>query len=178
MKDKRIHYGYLFNYFGGANFRDKVIDGANININIRPYKDEKEVLFEEDDEVKIVTDGETYYLNDVFDVCFDRKKQFAVKRNLAVDNLFRLICGWDEIKYSVIGYEMTYPDGVVGDEMDGAPESFKNLPVSDYMSVSETEFREFLSAHAEDFDIQDNKHAQVPSVGFYDIPQREKEANK
>lgn len=58
--------------------------------------------------------------------------------------------------------------------MDNLPEDFRNLPVSEPLIVSEDEFRTFLSAHADGFDIPDNKHTQVLSVRFYDPPENDR----
>lgn len=35
--DKRIAYGYLFNYFGGEKRNGKIVNGSSIDLNIRPY---------------------------------------------------------------------------------------------------------------------------------------------
>lgn len=46
------------------------------------------------------------------------------------------------------------------------PEEFKNMPCSTPMEVSESEFKDFLSNDINEFDISDNKKAQVPSVSY------------
>lgn len=161
---KTISYSYLFNYFGGDTYKDKVISGASILIAIRAYKDNKEVKFK--DEIEPTTHGK--YFNSVFDVCFDREKLFVIQRNLQVDNLFRLVFGFDEIKAEVIGYELNYIMGTSKECYPDLhlPKEFENLPVSTSMEVSEEEFRTFISNHIDDFDISDNKHAQCPSYAF------------
>lgn len=168
MKKKRIAYDYTFNYFGGDTKDGHVVNGASITLNIRAYKNGQEVLFADGDEV--TTHGK--YLNNVFDISFDREHQFVIKKNLQMDNLFRLAFGWDRIEASVIGYDFDIVIGTVG-ELDGPdcglPKEFLSVPVADPVKVSEKEFRSFLAAHADEFDIPDNKYAQVPSVLFYNI---------
>lgn len=141
---KRIAYDYLFNYFGGDTHDGRIVSGASISLNIRAYKDGKEVLFEEDKEVRIYK----HYLSDVFEVSFDRENQFVVKKNFPIDRLFRIVHEWDRIEAEVIESYL-----VVDCEL---------------VAVSEQEFREFLKARKDDFDIIDNVAAQVPSVSFYD----------
>lgn len=169
-KNKRIAYDYLFNYFGGDKQDGKLINGAVITLNIRAYKDGKEVLFEEGKEPK--THGK--YLSNIFDVCFDRENQFTIKRNLQTDNLFRLVFGWERIEASVIAYHLDVVVGRIGDEKEnGLPEEFQNLPIAEPMAVTEEIYRKFLADHVGDFDISDNKQAQVPSVTFYDLSDEE-----
>lgn len=60
------------------------------------------------------------------------------------------------------------------DDMNDLPEEFQNVLISEPSVVSEEEFRAFLSEHVYDFDILDNKHAQVPSVMFYDPPENDR----
>lgn len=161
---KRIAYDYLFNYFGGDTREGRVVNGANICLNIRAYKGDEEVLFEDGNEVK----AKSRYLSDVFEISFDRKNQFIVRKKIPIDNLFRLIYGWDRIEAEVIGYSLDVICGRMGDLADNIPEEFKNLPSAEPVEVSEQEFRAFLKTHADDFDILDNQSAQVPSVVFYD----------
>lgn len=165
-KNKRIAYSYLFNYFGCDEYNGRTVNGSGITLNIRPYKNGREVLFEKDDEVS--TNGR--YLSDVFNVSFDRQNQFIIKKNLQMDNLFRLVFGWERIEASVIEYELDVICGTVGDEKNDLPENFHNIPVSEPVVVSKEEYRKFLISHADDFDISDNRCAQVPSVMFYGVP--------
>lgn len=146
-ENMRVCYDYLFNYFGDDEWNGKVVGGASVNLNIRPYKNEEEVLFEDGDE--ITTKG--MFLSDVFRVHFDRENQFLIERVDSVDVLFRVMFSWEQIKAFPTEYYLYVRDGV---ELD---------PVA----VTEEEFRAFLSDHVDDFDILDNKNAQVPSVGFY-----------
>lgn len=170
--DKRIAYGYLFNYFGGEKRNGKIVNGSSIDLNIRPYKNGKEVLFEQDNEVTI----NGYYLFHIFDIRFDRQYQFVIERNPQMYDLFRIAFGWERIEASVITYSLDVIAGRVKDEdgMNDLPEEFQNVPVSEPSVVSEEEFRAFLSEHVDDFDILDNKHAQVPSVMFYDPPENDR----
>lgn len=170
--DKRIAYGYLFNYFGGEKRNGKIVNGSSIDLNIRPYKNGKEVLFEQDNEVTI----NGYYLFHIFNIRFDREHQFVIERNPQMYDLFRISFGWERIEASVIGYSLDTVAGLVKDVkgMDNLPEDFRNLPVSEPLIVSEDEFRTFLSAHADGFDIPDNKHTQVLSVRFYDPPENDR----
>lgn len=163
---KTIVYDYLFNYFGGEKFEDRIVTGASVQVAIRPYKNGEEVKFENEKELS--ANGK--YLNSVFDVSFDRKNIFNIKRNLYVDNLFRLVYDFDEIKYEVMGFSIDTAVGLTKDVMPELaaklPEEFKGMPVSESTQVSEKVFRDFILNHLDDFDISDNKKAQCPSVAF------------
>lgn len=161
-KKKTIAYEYLFVYLGGDKFQDKIITGASVNLAIRVYKAGEEIKFTE----------ETSYhgkdLSDVFRVSYDRHHQFTVTKNLLVDNLFRLKYEWDKIEAEVVDYILDYADTLPEEIRERLPEPLKSLPCSSPMEVSEKEFRDFIKAHIDDFDISDNINAQVTSVSFID----------
>lgn len=163
---KTIVYDYLFNYFGGDKFEGKIVTGASIQVAIRPYKNGDEIKFENGKELSV----KGKYLFSVFDVSFDRENIFNINRNLFVDNLFRLVCNFDEIKAEVIGYSLDVATGLTKDVMpelaDELPTEFRMLPVSESVQVSEETFRNFIQKHLNDFDISDNKKAQCLSVEF------------
>lgn len=161
---RTIAYDYLFNYFGEDTFNEKMITGATIQLAIRVYKSGKEIKFIEEPQY------EGAYLYQVFKVTFDRNKLFTVQRNLKVDNIFRLVFGWDLIEAEVIGYTLDYLDeGLSGEIKKGISEKFKNWSYSFPMEVSEREFSDFLIRNLDGFDISDNKSAQVPSTAFISI---------
>lgn len=182
---KRIAYDYLFNYFpksydsGRGESKDtyngKLVAGATITLCIKVYKDSKEgasspsseVLFEEEKEIS--ESGK--YLSDVFDVSFDREKLFVVKKNIMVDNIFRLMYGWDRIEAEVVEYSIDTFMGTLKDlpGMEDFASELDDMPVSEPNSVSEEQFRSFLSSHKDGFDISDNKYAQVPSYSFLEV---------
>lgn len=163
---KRIVYDYLLNYFGGGTYEGKVCAGASIGMNIRAYKGGEEVLFEDGKEPR----AKGFYLFNVFDISFSREGGFKVERNLHIDNLFRLMFGWDSIKYEIVSYALDVFTGIVRDieTLKDIPEEIKNLPVQEPVYVTKVQFHGFLSAHKDDFDISDNKRTQVTSVKFVD----------
>lgn len=59
MKNKRIVYNYLFNYFGGDKWNGSIVGGASIDLEFHIYKDGKEVLFGEDEEPSI---GDSFFV--------------------------------------------------------------------------------------------------------------------
>lgn len=160
---KTVAYDYLFNYFGGDTFNGKIITGVAITLAIRPLRNGKEVKF------KDKTEPSTHekYFCDVFDVSFDRENLFIIKRNLYIDNLFRIVFGFDEIKYEIIDFTLDYFEGKTREVFPNLDiKEIDNLPVCTPMNVSEAEFRNFISSHIDDFDISDNQKAQCPSVSF------------
>ena len=172
METNRIAYDYSFNYFGKGTYEGKPVNGASICLNIRPYKDGKEVLFEHDDEVRL---GE-YFLNDTYDVYFDRDRLFLVLKNEPVCKAYMDAYGWDKIEASIVGYSLDVVVGTVKDDPLGAedlPPGFQNLPVADPVAVDKDTFVAFLEVFLDDFDIPDNKPAQVPSVLFYEPGSKE-----
>lgn len=138
---KTIAYDYLFNYFGGDTFNGKIVVSASIQLAIRAYKNGKEVKFTEEPKC-----GNAHF-DENYKISFNKKTLFSIHKDLRVDNLFRLCFGWDKIESEVIGYTLDY--------LDKLPDE-----------VSESDFRNFLSSHSKDFDISDNKNAQVPSISY------------
>lgn len=63
----------------------------------------------------------------------------------------RLNLDCDKIECEVVDYQLYYSEN-----------EFMSAP----MEVNESEFRSFIKAHGKDFDIIDNKLAQVPGVGM------------
>lgn len=159
---KTIVYDYLFNYFGGDSFKDKIILGAGIRLAIRAYKDGEEIKFVENEEPKY----KDIFYNENYNVLFDREKLFVIEKNLIVDNLFRIVKGWDKIEAEIDGYFLDYLSHLPEEVEKDLPEDLKGFPCSEPMDVSEEEFRTFLREHLNDFDISDNRRAQVPSVSF------------
>lgn len=154
---KTIAYDYLFNYFSKDTFKGKIITGASIQLAIKAYKDEKEVKFKEEPKAK------NRYYCDNFKVSFDTDKLYVVEKDIIVDNLYRIIYGWDKIDYKVIGFSLDYLDESPNEELK---ELLKGIPCSAQMEVSKEEFEIFLKEHIEDFNIKDNINAQVPSISF------------
>lgn len=161
---KTIAYDYMFNYFGGDCVNGKVICGACVQLAIRAFKDGKEMKFVKEPSCH----GK--HFNEIYNISFDRDKLFVVEKNLRMDNLFRLVFGWDKIEAEVVGYTLDYYEGMLSEVMtDGIeelPEFLRNMPCTAPMEVPELVFREFLSNRIEDFDISDNINAQVPSISF------------
>ena len=158
---KTIAYDYLFNYFGGDKFKEKIITGACVQLAIWAYKEGKEVKFmEEPKPIK-----ERYYC-DIYKVSFDREKLFVMEKDLRMDNLFRIVYGWDRIEAEVVGYTLDYLDELPEEARRILPDELKDFPCSSLMEVTEDEFRDFVGRHLDDFDISDNINAQVPSIAF------------
>ena len=88
---------------------------------------------------------------------------YVVEKDIIVDNLYRIIYGWDKIDYKVIGFSLDYLDESPNEELK---ELLKGIPCSAQMEVSKEEFEIFLKEHIEDFNIKDNINAQVPSISF------------
>jgi len=157
---KIIVYDYLLNYFGGDTFKGKIIMGACVQLAIKAYKDSEEVKFTEEPKY------ENIFFSEIYNVSFDKEELFSIQKNLMVENLFRIVFGWDKIESEVVGYTLDYLDVMPDEIMKDMPEQIKNLPCSSPMEVSEEDFRGFLSMHMKDFDISDNVNAQVPSVSY------------
>lgn len=159
-KFKNIVYTYLFNYFGKDKYNDKVITGACVDLAIKVYKKGKQVQLNKEIKCK------NTYLCDVFKVSFDRDKGFIVTKNLKADNLFRLVYEFDKIEYEVVGYALDYLSSMPEDIKESLPDELKDFPCSESMEVTKEVFKQFLAEHKNDFNISDNKNAQVPAVSF------------
>lgn len=168
----RVGYDYTFNYFGKGTLTGKPVNGASVTLNIRAYKDGKEVLFEENDELAIPIHGsdENYYLDEAYNIYFDNDKLFVVIRNEPIYNMFIDAYGWDRIEAEVIGYSLDVVVGRTRDYLEGEdlPEEFLDAPMAEPVPVDKDTFLSFLELFKDDFDISDNKPAQVPSVVFYE----------
>lgn len=159
-KPKVIAYDYLFNYFGGDSFNGKVIRGACVELAIHAYKNNEEIRFESEPRAK------NRFYNEIFNIFFDTTEIFLIRKNIFIDNLFRIIYGWDSIEAEVVGYSLDYYCSLSESERNNLPDEVKELPCSTPMEVTEKEFKDFLTSHLNDFDISDNKPAQVPSIRF------------
>lgn len=158
---KTIVYDYMFNYFGGDSYKGKTIMGACVQLAIKAFKNGKEIKFaEEPKKCKNV------YWCDNYKVSFDKDNLFIVEKDIIVDNLFRLRYGFDKIEAEVVGYTLDYLSSLPDSERKDLPKEFQNLPFTEPMEVSGEVFREFLREHIDDFDISDNRNAQVPSISF------------
>ena len=167
-KKMRIVYEYMFNYFDGTQFKGKTISGADINLNIRAYKNGQEVFFEKDQEPYIMDDVKSkVYLCDIYIISFDRDKQFVINENTYISELFRIAYAWEKIDCEIVKYGLDYLSDMPEDVKEKMPKQFKHLPMITPMEVSEQEFRTFLSENKDGFDITDNKNAQVPGVAFF-----------
>lgn len=159
---KIIVYDYLFNCFGGKRHNGKVVLGASVELAIHVYKNGQEIKFQEKEPDAV----QGRYLCEAYEVSFDREKLFVVQKNIKIDNLFRIVYGWDRIEAEVVGYTLDYltkPDEEIEKLL---PEEFKGMPYSTPEEVSEQVFKTFLKDNLDDFDISDNIKAQVPSVRY------------
>lgn len=150
---KAIAYNYMFNYFGGDTYDGKIIDGASIDLVIRPYRGNKELKFLDETDACFKQEGSNYSdnLSNVFSVSFDRKDIFKVSRNITNYFLLTQLLNCERIDYEVVGYSLTY---------------LESEYMSADMSVSEEVFRQFIKEHLDDFDISDNVNAQCPAVSM------------
>lgn len=172
-KTKTVAYDYTFNYFGGDKYNGKIVTGASITLAIRCYKDDIEVKFDKvEPHIQDFATKRKAYLCDLFDVSFDRKDLFTVRRNNIYIDVFKRICGYDRIEYDIVGYSLDVAVGLLNDTnpilAKKLPEEFQDLPVCEPVEVAENVFKDFISSRIDDFDISDNKKAQCLSVSFID----------
>lgn len=158
---KVIGYDFLFNYFGGGYFQDKLIVGAGVTIAFRPYKNGELVKFTE--EPKCVVDGVsrisdkpvkmTFWLSDMIDVSFDMNDLIRVNVDVRVYDLVRTHFGWDRIDFEIAEYALDYAE---------------SRYISAPLSVSKEDWYAFLGENKQYFNISDNHHAQCPSFSWLD----------
>lgn len=157
---KSIAYDYLFYFSRENSFNGKIILGAGITLAIRAYKDGKEVKFWEEPRYKDIHYEKNY------DVSFYKENIYVIQKNLIVDNLFRIVMGWDKIEAEVYGYFLDYLSHLPEEIERDLPEDLKGFPCIEPMEVLEEEFRNFLRENWDDFGIPNNIKAQVPSDRF------------
>lgn len=122
---------------------DKLYPDGYITFNNEEYPDEVTRRIEGTNDYN--------FLSDVFDVSYDPKTEFSITKNQIADIIMRLNLDCDKIECEVVDYQLYYSEN-----------EFMSAP----MEVNESEFRSFIKAHGKDFDIIDNKLAQVPGVGM------------
>lgn len=165
---KTIVYDYLFNYFGGDKYKGKIITGASIKLAICAYKNGKEVGFAAEPHVLNAHDKKIYY-NQIYNISFDREHLYIIQKNTEVYNLFCLTYGWEKIEAKVVGYALECPYQLKEDEnelFEDLPEELKDFPCTAPMPVTAEDFKDFLIAHLDDFDISDNINTQNLGVDF------------
>lgn len=165
-KKGTLVYTYLFNYFGKNKFDKKTITGAAIDLAIKVIKDNEAIEFTEE----INISGR--YLSDIYTVSYDREKCYQITENPQIKDLIKTGLKADNIEYSIVGYSLDYLSGFgLGEEIEkDLPIEIRNMPVSKPMEVTKDEFEKFLGANVDEFDISDNRHAQVPSYSIIDTP--------
>lgn len=174
--NKTIAFDYTFNYFGGDMYNGRIVTGASVTLAIRCYKDGAEVKFFDQIEPYVEIYGissifhRKEFLCSVFEVSFNRKNIFKINRNPYIDSLFKLVYGYDKIKYDIVGYSFDVAEGLLKNIVptNGLPKEFQDTLVCEPISITEDAFRTFISSHLEDFDISDNEKAQCPSISFID----------
>lgn len=158
-------FGHMFNYFGRDTLNGKTVAGATLDVAVRIYKEGREVVFVDEPAPQ---NGKQ--LSNVFRVSFDREKIYAIEKDLQIDNIFRLAHGWDEIHAEVVGFNLDFAGEVDSELEDALPEEHKGFPYIYSEKVSQNDFEEFLTSHADDFDISDNTCAQVLSFSLINLP--------
>ena len=155
-------YTYLFNYFGKNKFDEKTITGAAIDLAIKVIKDNEVMEFTKEINIS------DRYLSDIYTVSYDREKYYQITENLQIKNFIKSSLKADNIEYSIVGYSLDYLSRFgLGEEIEKClPIEIRNMPVSESIEVTKDEFEKFLGANVDEFDIIDNRHAQVPC---YDI---------
>lgn len=162
VKNKRVAYNYLFNCRDNDN---TAVVGASVLLDIRPFKHDEEILFEDAKEPSV----KGCYLSDVFSMSFDPEKMLVIQKNPNTEKLFCDAYGWDHIGASAFDFALEIITGKASDYV-ALPDDFKDLPIQEPINVSQFEFMAFLKAHRDDFDIADNKPAQVSGICFHDAP--------
>ncbi|MDQ0361547.1 hypothetical protein [Breznakia pachnodae] len=159
-------YDYQFNYFGEKKFEGQLVTGATVSIAFHITSDDgKEQLFDEETAIEI--NGEEYYLCDVISVSYDLEKGFEINPSLNQANkvIMEKLSGihFEVVSYSIDVLEGTLRDNpTLSDNVKLKLGSILDLPSSRSITVSEEVFMNFV-CNDEEFDISDNKNAQVPS---------------
>ncbi len=143
---KTFGFLYYFNYFGEAEYKNRRIVGASIAIVIRVYKDGKEVKFLEEPIIINSKYGFKVYLSSVLKVSIDRDLAYRVTKKIDIETAFILKFGWDKIEFEINDFYFSFSDGEVSE-----------IP----FQVEEGEFKSIISSDIEEFDISDNKSAQI-----------------
>lgn len=160
---KILCYDYYYNLFGCdvVRYAGKVIDGASVSIAFRPLKDGELVKFTSEPEVVVECESRLcdepvkmeFWLSDMVDVQFDERDLVKLVLDEDIKQLFLQEFGWDDIQICIVGYGFTY---------------LVSEGESDVLSVSESQWRDFVKQHLESFGRADNLHAQCCSYSWMD----------
>lgn len=158
-KNQVLCYEYLYNYFGGDKFDNKVIDGAAVEISFRPYingelvpvTEELAAIVKEPSKISDKPRISKFWLFNIVDVQFDRESFIKMEINEDVKRLFLEQYGWDDIVIQIESYNLSYRE---------------SLYVSVPFNVKKEDWESFLRNHLDDFDISDNVHAQCLSYSW------------
>jgi hypothetical protein len=148
---KSISYLYSYNYFGKDKYNGKIINGSGLDILFKIYKGTTFVN---------VTKDKSYhgfYICDVLKVSFDKKHLHILNRDSIMYIYFCDYFKADKIDFEIVGYNLSYVEN-------------ENDFMSYEMEVSEYDYKCFLMNHLDDFDIPDNRSAQVLAYSIVDIP--------
>ena len=165
MGKRDIVYTYLLNYNGEKQYDEKNVSAAFIDIAIKLYKDGKEIPFKDSD--KDIKYGECY-LSDVYQVFFNRKKIFGIKKNPQKFDLFRLIYDADDIKAEVVGYGLDVMKEMPQEISNALPDTLKTFPYAEAVFVSKDEFEKFIMCDVDGFATKDNEKAEVITYAYRD----------
>ncbi|WP_373124617.1 hypothetical protein [Blautia producta] len=165
---KTIVYDYLFNYFGGDSYGGRIVTGATVSVAFYFIDRKGEVIgFEENQEPRFEND----YLCNMLNVYYDREQCYKLTTTKALGELINkntsiksicLVCSYS------LDCDMTNTPKY-HELLQDMPSFIKQIPMSEPIPVTKKEFEDFLKSHVDDFDISDNKPAQVPSVGWIDV---------
>lgn len=158
-KNRVLCYEYLYNYFGGDKFDNKVIDGAAVDISFRPYingelvsvTEELTAVVKEPSKISDKPRISQFWLFNIVDVQFDRESLIKMEMNEDIKRLFLEQYGWDDIVIQIESYNLSYKES-----------PYVSVP----FDVKKEDWESFLRNHLDDFDISDNVHAQCPSYSL------------
>lgn len=138
-------YHFIVSPSSPVMFQGKPLAGATLTVEIRFYQKGKEVEVETGG---FLAGDRIFHPSSTVHVSFDRNNAFMVQLDDEAVAFYRRRCNIDEVECQLL------PDGYSIDvDISGG--------ISEDRQVTEAEFKDFLKAHADLFDIPENQRAQV-----------------
>lgn len=144
-------YAYHFTVHPATHvqYRNSPLAGATVKVDIKVFNGTEEITLY--DGICVAKNARIYHLSDLVEVHFDHNQAIQVQINGEIKDLY--LKGYSQYGITKIEFSIP-PDGY-----------YIDVGISDGVCVgwpvTEAEFKDFLKAHADLFDIPENQRAQV-----------------
>lgn len=160
-----IVFAYLFRWDKLSIYNDEKVDAASVEIAFHVYKNGKEIML--DAEPEAYTD---IYFSDICKVCYDSEAGYVVEKNENIAELFKILDGYEEITFEVIGYTFESHKPLPQEKIwKGAPAEYRYEAAANDIPVAEDIFKKFLVSHCNEHKFICGAEAKVSSARIINL---------